>query len=52
MCFSFGMEGKDSIFSFVYLVYFKNTDKQNQCNFGHYQMNLIFAGAQFWQERN
>lgn len=47
MCFFFGMEGKDNIFSFVYIVHFKKTDNQNNFNFCHFLLKLIFARTLF-----
>lgn len=46
------LEWREKIASFLYSVQFKNTDKKNQCNFGYYQLNLVFAGAQFWEDCN
>lgn len=46
------LEWREKIASFLYSVQFKNTDKKNQCNFGYYQLNLVFAAAQFWEDCN
>lgn len=46
------LEWREKIASFLYSVQFKNIAKKNQCNFSHYQVNLVFAGTEFWQDCN